>query len=195
MLFRHDDLDDQKMPDDQAGRGFHIANRIDAWTNGRREFELDLSTADGLEVGFPALLQAIAADVAHLLVLLAFSFAANFVPVLGASGGDVFAVLIDAPVQLLYPPAGLCRLLFLNDAVHAKLDEEGTDWVDDWGMDDVDGEVCGGKDANRLLLWRWLESALDADRVLVSYDIGKGGDCSDLEGIVNAGQDAMCGGG
>ena len=81
-------------------------------------------------------------------MLLAFALAADFIPVLGAGGGDISAVLVDAPVELFDPPAGLGGLLFFDNAVHAELDEKGADGMDDWGVDDVDSEVRWREDAD-----------------------------------------------
>ena len=194
MFFRYDELDDQQMPYHESRRRVDVTHGVHARSDGGRELEFDLSATDGVEIGLPALFDRVAADVAHFLVLLTFALAANFVPVLGAGGGDILAMFVDAPIKLLDPPAGLRCLLFLHDAIHAELDEEGADGVDNWSVDDVDGEVCRGKDAERLLFRRWLESSLNAERVLVGDDVCQSGVGSDFEGIVDVGQSAVGGG-
>lgn len=175
------------MPYHEPRRGFDVTHGIHAWSDGGRELEFDLSATDGVEVGLPTLFDGVAADVAHLLVLLTFALAADFVPVFGAGRRDVLAVFVDAPVELFDPPAGLRGLLSLHDAVHAELDEEGADRMDDRSVDDIDGEVCRGKDAERLLFWRWLDSSLNPERVLVGDDVCQSGDGSDFEAIVDLG--------
>lgn len=102
-------------------------------------------------------------------------------------------MLIDTPVEFADTPADLGVSVFGNDAVHAELNEEGADGMDDLGVDDIDGEVSRREDADGLLLRVGLKGPLDSQRVVVGYRVSEGCDCFDIKGIVDVGKGAMCG--
>lgn len=191
MLLRHDDFDDERMRRHQPRWGVDIADGITPRSDLGGELHLDLATALHVEVGFPALLDGVAANHANILVLLAFALAADFVGVLGAGWGDVAGVLVDAPIEFTDAPAGLGVSFLVDDAVHAELDEEGADGVDDGGVDDIDGEVGWGEDAHGLLVRGGLEGALDAQGVVEGDGVGEGGDSFGFESVVDVRQRAV----
>lgn len=124
-------------------------------------------------------------------MLLPFALPTDFVRVFRTCRGDVASVFIDTPIEFTDTPTGLSVLFLVDHTVHAELDEEGTDGVDDLGMDNVDGEVCGGKDTDGLFFWGRLEGTLHLKRVLIVDCIPKGCDCFDFEGVVDVGERAM----
>ncbi len=185
MLLGYDDLDDQKMRCHQSCGRFDVTDGITPRANLRGELDFDLSAPNGVKVGFPALLEGIAADLADILVLLPLALAANFVRVLGTSGRDITGMLVNVPIDLADAPTGRRILLLSDDAVHAELDEEGTNGMDDWGVNDVDGEVGGRKNTDGLLLRGGLKGTLDAERMIDGDSVGKGCDCFGFEGVVD----------
>lgn len=97
---------------------------------------------------------------------LSFAFSTDLVRVFRTSWGDVPGVFIDTPLQFADSPAGLGILSFVDHTVHAKLDEEGADGVNDLAVDDIDGEVCGRENADGLFLWGRLKGTLDAEGIV-----------------------------
>jgi len=191
-LLRDDEFEDEIVGDFQPVGGVDGALRTRGGVDGAGEFAFDGAVG---EVGFPALLEFVHADVAGGFVLKAFAFAADFGAVESAGGGDGDFVFFDAPGEFTETPAGLRVVAFRGDARHAAGDGEVADGVDDVGEGDVQGEVGRGKDADGVFVVAWAEGAEDGQGAAELDFFARGGAGADVQGVFDGGEGAVGGGG
>ncbi len=183
------------MGDFHASGRDNVADRVGVRSNSCIEFKIDCA-AGGVEVGFPAGFDILAAQRADFLVQYSLPLSTNLVCVFRARRRDDFALFIDPPVQTPYAPAPLDVLeAVVDDTCHLELDGEIANGMDGGWEDDAGGEVCGGEDADGGFVVAGLEGALDGQGPGDSYDVGHVCEGFGVEEVVDVAKGAVRGGG
>ena len=160
VFFRDDDLDRQVVVHGVSGRGLDVAERVRARADPGLEFHFD-EPALGVVVGFPALLDVVAAELDGVFAEDTLAFAADLGGVFFAGFGYHLRGLVDSPVHPSDSPADLPVSALGDDACQTELDGDIADRMDYRGDDHCSDEVCGREDSSGVFVETGHERSLD----------------------------------